>query len=289
MISLRLPVLMACGVLLLSIVGIRSVWGHHNAQHTPAMLEHVDLEQRLHAQVPLHVRFRKSTGEHVRLGEYFQDKPVILTLAYYSCDNLCPLSLDGLVKAMRVLPLAPGKDFTVLTVSIDPRDTPERAAATRQRYVRRYTRGGEVEGWHFLTGESDAVQRLAEAVGFRYRYDASQDQYAHASGIMVLTPTGVIARYLYGIEYAPRDLRFSLVEAAAHTIGTPIDRLLLLCYHYDPRTGQYGLIIMPILRIAALAMLLGLGAGVGLMLRRDLRARHHARDTLTSQSPQGKG
>ena len=248
-------------------------WGHHNAQHTPVMLQGIDLEQRLGTQVPLDIRLRDSTGRQVQLGAYFRDKPVILSLAYYSCDNLCPLSLDGLVKAMRVLPLVLGKDFTVVTVSIDPRDTPELAAATKQRYVRRYARAGDGEGWHFLTGDAEATRRLAQAVGFRYTYDPAQEQYAHASGIMVLTPAGVTARYFYGIEYAPRDLRFGLVEAAAHTIGTPIDRLLLFCYHYDPRTGQYGLIVMPILRLAALLTVLGLGTGVGLMLRRDWRAR----------------
>jgi protein SCO1/2 len=246
-----------------------STWAHHGAQHTPPLLQGVGLEQRLHAQVPLDLRFRDETGMWVSLRDYVNTKPILLTLAYYNCPNLCPLVLNGLVRALRVLSLTAGADFEVLTVSIDARDTPELAAATKQDYVRRYGRTGAAQGWHFLTGDAAAITQLAQAVGFRFNYDAAEAQYAHASGVIVLTPEGVVARYVYGIEYAPRDLRLGLVEAARGTIGTPIDQLLLYCYHYDPRTGTYGLVIMNVLRLAGLTTVVGMVTLVGIMFRRD--------------------
>jgi protein SCO1 len=243
-------------------------WGHHPAEHTPDLLQQVSFAQRLHARMPLDVMLRDATGNVVQLGDYFGTRPVILTLAYYNCPNLCPLVLSGLVRTMRALSFTAGQEFTVLTVSIDPRETPAHAAVQQAQYRKRYGREA-ADGWHFLTGDADAIQRLTEAVGFRYRHDASQDQFAHASGFIVLTPEGVLARYFYGLEVAPRDLRLGLVEAAAHRIGSPIDQLLLYCYHYDPQTGKYGLIIMRVLRLAGLATVVSLGAFMGLMLRRE--------------------
>lgn len=254
-------------------------WAHHTSQHEPELLRQVGIEQRLDTLVPLDLMFQDETGQDVRLGDYMQGKPVILTLAYYDCPRLCPLVLTGLVKAMRVLPLRLGQDFKVLTVSIDPRDTPEKAMAAKRDYLRRYGHPEAADGWHFLTGRQAAIARLAERVGFRYTYDAEQAQYAHASGLMVLTPAGKLARYFYGLEVAPRDLRLGLVEAAQHRIGTPIDQLLLLCYHYDPRTGQYGLLIMPVIRVAGLVTVLGLGMGIGFMHRHN---RHHKKRVGTA-------
>ena len=246
------------------------VWGHHTAGHAPELLQQVSFTPRLQAHVPLDIGLRDATGTAVQLGDYFGVKPVILTLAYYSCPNLCPLVLSGLVRTMRAVSLTAGEEFTVLTVSIDPRDTPDQAAIQQAQYRRRYGREA-ANGWHFLTGDQEAIQRLTEAVGFRYTYDSTQDQWAHASGFVVLTPQGVLARYVYGLEFAPRDVRLALIEAAANRIGSPIDQLLLYCYHYDPQTGQYSLVIMQVLRLAGLLTVVSLGAFMGLMFRRERR------------------
>ena len=217
----------------------------------------------------------------VQLGEYFGARPVILILDYYQCPRLCPLVLDALLASLRMLPLTVGKQFGVLIVSIDARDTPAVAAAKKAQYLERYGRPDTADGWHFLTGEPEAIQRLATTVGFRYTYDAATDQFAHAAGIMIVTPQGTLARYFYGIAYAPRELRLGLVEAAANHIGSPIDQLLLFCYHYDPLTGKYGLAIMNVIRLAGLVTVMGLGIFMGVMFRRDRRqrARPAAADT----------
>jgi protein SCO1/2 len=177
--------------------------------------------------------------------------------------------LDGLVQSLQALAFTVGEEFDVVTVSIDPRDTPVTAAATKAPYMQRYGRAGAAAGWHFLTGEPEAIARLADTVGFRYVYDAQADQFAHASGIMVATPEGKLARYLYGLEYAPWEVRLSLVEAAARRIGSPVDQLLLFCYHYDPQTGQYSLMVQNVLRIAGGVTVLTLGLGVGILLHRE--------------------
>jgi protein SCO1 len=225
----------------------------------------------LNAQVPLDLVFRDETGKGVQLGDYFGTKPVILDLAYYECPMLCPMVLDGLLSSLQGLPFNVGDQFNVLTVSFNPKDNVELAAAKKAAYVQRYSRPGATEGWHFLTGEHDAIQRLTQAVGFRYAYDAGQAQYAHATGIIVLTPQGQIARYFYGIEYAPGDLRLSLVEASANKIGSPLDQLLLFCYHYDPVTGKYGAAVVNIMQLTGLATVLALGVFIVLMFRREPR------------------
>ncbi len=239
----------------------------------PALLRNVGFEQRLYAQLPLALEFRDETGKAVQLRKYFSTKPVILILDYYQCPRLCPLVLDGLLASLRMLPLTVGEQFDVLTVSIDPRDTPAVAAAKQVHYLGRYGRPGAAGGWHFLTGEPEAIQRLASVVGFQYTYDAAQNQFAHAAGIMIVTPQGILARYFYGINYAPRELRLGLLEAAANTIGSPVDQLLLFCYHYDPATGTYGLAIMNVIRLAGLVTVLGLGLFMGVMFRRDRHQR----------------
>jgi protein SCO1/2 len=259
----------------------RPALAHHHAQHTPPLLQHVDFEQRLQAFIPLDLVFRDETGRPVSLGDYFSTfsafstgtRPVILTLVYYDCPNLCTLVLNGLLRTLRALSLTVGENFQVLTVSIDPQDTPALAAARRAQYLRAYNRPAAADGWHFLTGSPEAIQTLAQAVGFRYTYDASRDEFAHASGIMVLTPQGQLARYFYGVEYAPRDVRLGLVEAAAQKIGSPMDRLLLLCYHYDPASGTYTPVILRTLRVAGVATILAVGMFMGAMVHRERRRK----------------
>jgi protein SCO1/2 len=236
-------------------------------------LQEIKIEQKLNGQVPLDLEFRDENGSRVRLGDYFGHKPVILVMAYYECPMLCTQVLNGLVGALMPLSFNVGEEFNVVTVSINPRETPELALAKKREYVKRYHRSGSESGWHFLTGEQEPIERLASSVGFRYVYDSVSKQYAHASGIMVLTPQGKIAQYQYGIEYSPKDLRLALVEASNERIGSPVDQLLLLCYHYDPLTGKYGLVIRNVLRIAAVITLLVMGAFITVWLRRDRRKR----------------
>jgi protein SCO1/2 len=236
------------------------------------LLNQIGWEQKLNQQVPLDLMFRDEQGASVRLGDYFGTRPIILTLNYYECPNLCTLLLTKLVETMRGLAFDAGNQYVVLTVSIDPRETPELAAAKKATYLERYGRAGAADGWHFLTGEQAAIGRLAEAVGFRYAYDPRQDQYAHPSGIVVLTPQGRIARYFYDLEYTPGDLRLGLVEASEGRIGSPVDQFWLRCYHYDPTTGKYTLAIINIARAAGVATAAILGMLVLTWLRRERRA-----------------
>ncbi|MBP1774000.1 MAG: uncharacterized protein H6Q86_6 [candidate division NC10 bacterium] len=235
-------------------------------------LKEIGFDQKLGAQLPLDVAFQDETGKTVRLGEYFGEKPVIMLVTYYNCTMLCPLLLDGLVRTLRPLTFDIGKQFAVLTVSINPRETPAIAASRKELYVQqRYGRPGAERGWHFLTGKADAIAALTQAIGFRYVYDKKKDEYAHASGIVIFTPEGKAARYLYGVEFSPRDTRLALIEAANNTIGNPVDQILLFCYHYDPLTGKYGVIIMNVLRLAGSATAIALGSFMVVMFRRDRR------------------
>ena len=245
----------------------------------PLALRTVDLKQNLGAQIPLDLRFRDETGKEVILRDYFGRRPVILSLVYYRCQDLCPLVLDGLVRTMRPLSFNAGEQFDVITLSFDPRDTPALAAAKKTDVINRYGRPGSGAGWHFLTGDETAIQRLTEAVGFRYKYETDQDRFAHATGIMLLTPGGKVSRYFYGIEFSPRDLRLGLIEASSSQIGSPIDQLLLFCYHYDPTTGKYNFIITNSIRAGGIATVAALGAFIIIMLRRE-RGRN-----LRSQEP----
>jgi protein SCO1/2 len=246
------------------------VWAQGlSAGNQPAVLREIGIDQRPDRQVPLDLVFRDETGKSVRLGDYFGEKPVLLSLVYYECPMLCTLVLNGLLRSLRALAFDVGKQFNVVTVSVDPGETPSLAAAKKAEYIQKYSREGAEKGWHFLTGEEDSIQALADAVGFRYVYQPDRDEYAHASGIMILTPQGKLARYFYGIEYSTRDVRLALVEASANKIGSPVDQLLLYCYHYDPVTGKYGLLIMNTIRLAGLATVLALGVFMFVMFRRD--------------------
>jgi protein SCO1 len=248
----------------------------------PAALRDVVIEQKLNAQVPPDLVFRDESGRSIKLGDYFGSKPIILALVYYDCPMLCTQVLNGLVGSLKALSLDAGEQFLVLTVSFDPRETPDLAAAKKESYMGRYSRPGAAGGWHFLTGPESSIEALTQAVGFRYRYDDEKGQFAHASGIMVLTPQGKISRYFYGIEYSPRDLRLGLVEASNNQIGSPVDQLLLFCYHYDPATGKYGAVVMNFVRLGGAATVLTLGAILILFLRRDAR-RNRLRLRPTTQ------
>ncbi len=234
----------------------------------PTALREVKIEQRLDEQLPLDLQFKDETGRTVQLSEYFnKSKPVILSLVFYKCPMLCNQILSGLMAGLRSQTFAAGKEFDVLTVSFDPRETPELAAETKKSYLERYNRPGAEKGWHFLTGDAENIKRLTEAVGFHYNYDEKTNQFAHAAGIMVLTPEGKLSRYFYGIEYNARDLRLGLVEASNNKIGSTVDQLLLFCYHYDPATGRYGPAVMNIMRLGGVVTVLGIG-GLLLILRR---------------------
>ena len=206
---------------------------------SPDQLRTVTFEQRLGNAVPLDLRFVDEQGQSVTLGDYFGTRPVLLTLNYFHCQNLCPLELDGLMSGLNGVAFTPGNEFTMLTVSIDPREGPSDAFDTKARALRGYDRPRAGGGWHVLTGDQDAIDQLTSAVGFHYIYDAQEDEYAHPLGAVVLTPDARVSRYLYGLDFSANDLRLSLVDAASGTIGTLLDRALLVCYHYDPLTGRY--------------------------------------------------
>ncbi len=242
------------------------------AGEKPGALRDVGFDQRLGQQLPLDATFRDESGKTVRLGDYFGRRPVVLALAYYECPMLCTLTLNGLTTAMLAMPFTPSRDFEVVTVSFEPRETPELAAAKKRTYLRRYNREGGPEGWHFLTGDKPSIDALTKAVGFRYAWDARSQQYAHASGIMVATPEGKLSHYLYGVEYAPKDLRLALVDAGAGKVGSPVDQLLLYCYHYDPTTGRYGAAVMGLVRLAGALTVAVLVGFIAVMRIRELQA-----------------
>lgn len=228
----------------------------------PPALQNVGFDQHLNEQVPLDLQFKDENANDVQLGDYFGQKPVILVLAYYRCPMLCTLVLNGVVSAMREMPFTLGKEYNVVTVSFDPRETPDLAAVKRKNYLASYGVPGTGEGWHFLTGKPEAIRKLTSAVGFRYLYDARQDQYIHTSGILILTPQGKISRYFYGIQFPARDVRLALVEASAGKIGSPTDQILLYCFHFDPQTGKYSANILSLVRMLGVA---SLAATVGLV------------------------
>lgn len=235
----------------------------------PALLRDVGLEQKLGSTIPLDLTFRDEHGRPVALRQFFGQKPVILTLVYYQCPMLCTEVLNGLLRSAKELPLEVGKDFSIVTVSIDPTERPILASVKHELYTGLYGRPGGVKGWHFLTGDEAQIKTLAKAVGFRYAYDSASGQFAHPSGIMLLTPGGQLARYFYGITYPSRDLRLGLVEASQNKIGSPIDQILLYCYHYDPSTGKYGLLISRVIKAAGLLTLLSLGFLIAILFRRE--------------------
>ena len=234
----------------------------------PPGLKDVGIEQRLNEQVPLDLVFRDETGKQVRLGDYFGKKPVILDLAYYRCPMLCNEVLAGLEGSLKALKFDIGKEFDVLTVSFDPKDTPESATGKKAEFIKRYKRPGAADGWHFLTGPQESIDALTKVVGFHYEYDPKTDQFAHTTAIMILTPEGKIAQYYYGIDFPPRDVRLGLIQASQNKIGTLADQVILYCFHYDPHAGKYSAIVSRILQLSGGATLLCLGVALVFLVRR---------------------
>jgi protein SCO1/2 len=249
----------------------------------PAALQNVGFDQRLNEQVPLDLSFTDDQGERVKLAKYFGQKPVVLVLAYFRCPMLCTQVLNGLVQGLRETPFTAGKEFDVVTVSFDPNETTDMAAAKKRTYVHSYGKPESAGGWHFLTGDLPSISRLTHAVGFRYAYDAQSDQFAHAAGIVVLTPTGKVSRYFYDVHYSGRDLRLGLVEASHNQIGSPIDQVLLFCFHYDPTAGKYGATIMNFVRAGGVLTVVGLVLMIGLLLRGERARRKGAMSNAPSE------
>jgi protein SCO1/2 len=242
-----------------------------------SILDQVGIDQHLNQRIPLEAQFTDENGQTVSLKQYFGVRPVLVTMVYYQCPMLCSQELNGLTSSLNVLSqFNVGREFDVITVSFDPTETPELAAESKKKFLERYRRPGAAQGWHFLTGKKDQIELLSQSLGFRYAWDPEIKQYAHASGIMLLTPDGRIAQYYYGIEYAPRDLRLGFIEAAQGKIGTVVDQVLLYCYHYDPARGKYGAAVFNILRIGALATVLVICGFMFIMIRRERRPAHSA-------------
>jgi protein SCO1/2 len=239
----------------------------------PSPLKEVTIEQRLNSQLPLDAPFRDEHGRDVKLGDYFGKRPVVLALVYYDCPMLCTQILNGMVRAAKVMNLTPGKDYDVLAVSFDARETPKMAAAKKAIYMKDYAHPETADGWHFLTGTPESIVKITDAVGFRYKWDVYTAQFAHASAIYVLTPQGKLSKYFYGIEYSPKDMRLGLVEASQNKIGNAVDQILLFCYHFDPTSAKYTPVALGILRVAGAATLLTLGGFVFIMLRRENRQK----------------
>jgi protein SCO1/2 len=239
----------------------------------PAIARGVDLKQKLDAQIPLDLVFRNETGQAVPLRSYFGDKPVLLSLVYFKCASVCPMSVRETTMALSRLPMKPGTDYNVLVVSFDPQDTPATATEQKLKYSKDFQQAGFGDGFHFLTGSQDAISKLTEAVGWKYVWDERTKQFAHAAGIMVATPEGRLSRYLYGVAYASADIRMALVEAAKNKIGSPADYILLFCFHWDETQGKYTLAITNIMKLAAGLTVLLLGGMIFIFLRKEKKER----------------
>ncbi len=229
----------------------------------PNALQKIGIEQKLNEQLPFDAVFKDENGKEVKLGEYFgKGRPVILALVYYECPMLCNEVLNGLTGTLKSLAFDTGKEFDVIAISFDAseNDKPDLAKNKKESYMKRYGRPGTENGWHFLTGTQSEIDKVTNAVGFSYKWDEQSKQFAHAGGIMVTTPEGKLSRYLYGIDYAPKDVKFAVMESAQSKIGSSAEQLMLYCFHYDPSTGRYGLSILRIMRLGGIATLIGLGA-----------------------------
>jgi protein SCO1/2 len=235
----------------------------------PPMLQGVDIAQRLNHQIPMDLTFIDEDGKTVKFGDLLDGKPTILTLGYYECPMLCTQVLNGLTSSLRVLSFTAGNEFNIVTVSFDPTETPQLAAAKKKNYLKEYGRPGAEKGWHFLTGKKEAIDQITNAVGFKYNYDPTIKQFAHATAIMIVTPEGKLSRYFYGIEYSIRDLRLALVEASQNRVGSITDRLLLFCFHYDPSTAKYSATAVNLIRVGGIATVLSLGIFIIVMTKRE--------------------
>jgi protein SCO1/2 len=247
-----------------------------------AALKDVRIDQKMDSAVPLDLPFVDGHGTDVTLAQYFGgSRPAVLALVYYECPMLCTQVLNGLFSSIEPLKLDAGRDFDIVVVSFDPGETPAMALAKKTSYLKHYHRPTAEAGIHFLTGRQPAIDTLADAVGFRYAYDETIDQYAHPAAVTVLTPKGHVSKYLYGVEFAPMDFRFAMVSAGEGTIGTVIDQALLYCFHYDPATGKYSVAIMSFLRLAGVLTLLGIMGFILVHLRRERRQNAAVASTAT--------
>lgn len=237
------------------------------ASNVPPQFKDVTFRQRLNERLPLETELRDETGRTVTLGEYFGERPVVLAFVYYQCPLLCTQVMNGISSALKVLPFTPGEDFEVVLISFDPRDTPEAATAKKRAHLLHWSRLDTAAGWHFLTGDEANIRKITSAAGFTYTWDEPTQQFAHVSGILTLTPDGRLSRYFYGVEYSPKELRLALVESGSGKIGNVVDELLLYCFHYDPESGRYGVIVMNVLRLGGV-LTLALMAGFILLTRR---------------------
>jgi protein SCO1/2 len=243
------------------------------AGNMPSVLENVGFQPQLNARLPLDLAFRDEAGGDVQLREYFTAKPVLLALVYYGCPMLCNQTEQGVVGALRMLSFNPGRDYQVVFVSFDPRESPDMAAQKKESAMTHFRRPETASGWHFLTGRKESIDALTKGANFRYSFDQKSNLFAHASGILLLTPDGRISRYFYGVEYPARDIRLGLVDASAGKIGTPIDRALLFCYQYDPTSARYSASILRIIRFGGVLTMLAVVAGILIFRRRDIAAR----------------
>ena len=243
-----------------------------SANYVPAILKDVNFRPELNAQMPLNTEFKDETGKSVKLGDYFgQQKPVLLAFVYYGCPMLCTQLEQGVVGSLRMLSFNPGRDYEVVFVSFDERDTPEMAAAKKVTAIDHFRRKETAAGWHFLSGSKESIAAVTNAANFHFNYDVKNNLFAHPSGIMLLTPDGHISRYFYGVEFPGRDLRLGLVDASQGKIGTPVDKMLLFCFQYDPSTARYSATILGIMRITAVATVCGLLGLIVFYRKRELR------------------
>jgi protein SCO1/2 len=249
--------------------------GENTGDQLPTVLQKVGVEQHLNQQLPLDAPFVDDTGKQVRLGDYFGKHPALVSLVYYNCPMLCSEELDGLTSSLEMVHLTPGKDFDVIVVSIDPTETPELAARKKAMYLKRYGRPETAAGWHFLTGQTPAIDALSKAIGFGYVRvpgpDGRLTQYAHASSLEVVTTSGKVAQYYLGVEYSPKDVLLGLIEASDNKIGSPVANILTYCYHYDPSTNKHSLIVARVVQLGGMVTVAGLGGFIFLMFRRDLK------------------
>jgi protein SCO1/2 len=242
----------------------------------PEELKDVSFKQRLNEQLPLDAGFKDEYGRAVTLGRYFnQQRPVVLAFVYYQCPMLCTQVMNGLSSSLRALTFSAGEEFDVVLISFDPRDTPAAAAEKKRTHLKYWASENTSGGWHFLTGDEKTIKRVADAAGFTYRWDPQIEQFAHVSGVLVATPEGKLARYFYGVEYSPKELRLALVEAGQGHIGSAIDELLLYCYHYDPESGRYGVMIMNLVRAAGVLTVASMVGFIVMARRRDHNAAAH--------------
>lgn len=284
--AVRITIHLVLCILLVSVIGFGQRIEHYNSplysskpydpnrvtdNGLPKALKEVGIQQKLNEQLPLETEFKNEEGQTVKLGDYFGKRPVVLALVYYECPMLCSEVLNGLTGSIKGLSFNIGKEFDVVAISFDARenDKPGLAKSKKDSYIKRYGREGSETGWHFLTGTQDSIDKVTNSVGFSYVWDEQTKQFAHAGAIMILTPEGKLSKYLYGIDYAPKDVKLAIMESSEHRIGSPVDQMMLYCFHYDPSTGKYGLAIMNVMRVGGILTLFGLGTMFFVFWRRN--------------------